>query len=54
LPVFKWKIHDEYREIANHNCRKASTIIFDSLYIIIKISNCTITIMTKMTSKCIC
>ena len=34
LPVFKWKIHDEYREIANHNCRKASTIIFDSLYII--------------------
>lgn len=34
LPVFNWKMQGEYREIVGFNCRKASTIIMDSLYII--------------------
>lgn len=34
LPAYQWKIMGEYREIAGYNCRKASTIIMDSVYII--------------------
>jgi GLPGLI family protein len=34
LPQFEWKLENEYRTIAGHSCRKASTIILDSLYII--------------------
>jgi GLPGLI family protein len=34
LPTATWKITNEYRKIANYNCRKATTIIMDSLYII--------------------
>jgi GLPGLI family protein len=34
LQRFKWKLVDEYREIAGFNCRRATTILFDSLYII--------------------
>ncbi len=34
LPQLQWKLLGEYREIAGYNCRKASTIIMDSLYII--------------------
>ena len=29
-----WKFIDEYREIAGYSCRKATTIIYDSVYII--------------------
>ncbi|MDP1726661.1 MAG: GLPGLI family protein [Bacteroidota bacterium] len=34
LPQLQWKLLGEYRDIAGYNCRKASTIIMDSLYII--------------------
>ncbi|HCP94120.1 MAG TPA: GLPGLI family protein [Bacteroidetes bacterium] len=34
LPQLKWKLTGEYREIAGYNCRKASTIIMDSVYVI--------------------
>ncbi len=34
LPVYNWKLHGDFRTIAGHTCRKASTIIMDSLYII--------------------
>jgi GLPGLI family protein len=34
LPQMKWKLTNEYREIAGKNCRKASTILFDSVYVI--------------------
>jgi GLPGLI family protein len=34
LPSFKWKLLGEYRNIAGFNCRKAATIIQDSIYII--------------------
>lgn len=34
IPVYTWKVTGEYREIAGHLCRKATTIIMDSLYII--------------------
>jgi GLPGLI family protein len=34
IPAYTWKIHGEYREVAGFTCRKASTIILDSLYII--------------------
>lgn len=34
IPQLQWKLLGEYREIAGYNCRKASTIIMDSLYII--------------------
>lgn len=31
---FKWKITNEYRNIAGYNCRRATSIIHDSLYVI--------------------
>lgn len=34
IPQLQWKLLGEYREVAGYNCRKASTIIMDSLYII--------------------
>jgi GLPGLI family protein len=34
LPSLKWKLTNEYREIAGKNCRKATTILFDSIYVI--------------------
>jgi len=34
IPQLKWKYHGDIRKIAGYNCRKASTIINDSLYII--------------------
>lgn len=34
LPVYQWKLLGEYRNIAGYNCRKAATIIMDSIYII--------------------
>lgn len=34
LPHYAWKLTGEYREIAGYNCRKASTIIMDSVYVI--------------------
>lgn len=34
IPNLKWKMLGEYREIAGFNCRKASTIIMDSIYVI--------------------
>lgn len=34
LPQLKWKLTGEYREIAGYNCRKASAIIMDSVYVI--------------------
>ncbi|MCG9881525.1 MAG: GLPGLI family protein [Bacteroidia bacterium] len=33
LPTYTWKLENEFRTIAGHSCRKASTIILDSLYI---------------------
>lgn len=34
IPVLKWKLTGEYREIAGYSCRKATTIIMDSLFVI--------------------
>lgn len=34
IPILKWKMLGEFRNIAGFNCRKASTIIMDSIYII--------------------
>lgn len=34
LPRFTWKIHDEIRTIANYSCRKAVTVICDSVYVV--------------------
>lgn len=34
LPQYNWKLENEFRVIAGHSCRKASTIILDSVYII--------------------
>lgn len=34
VKTFQWKITNEYREVAGRNCRKATTILFDSVYVI--------------------
>lgn len=34
IPKLKWKLLGEYRNIAGFNCRKAATIIMDSIYVI--------------------
>jgi len=34
LPQLQWKLSNEYREIAGKNCRRASTILCDSVYVI--------------------
>ncbi len=34
LPVYQWKIHDELREIAGYQCRKATTTIHDSVVVV--------------------
>jgi GLPGLI family protein len=34
IPNLKWKMLGEYRNIAGFNCRKAATIIMDSIYVI--------------------
>jgi GLPGLI family protein len=34
LPVFEWKLLGEYRDVAGYTCRKASTIMMDSVYVI--------------------
>ena len=34
LPRMQWKLSNEYREIAGKNCRKATTILFDSVFVI--------------------
>lgn len=34
IPDFQWKIHDEIRQIAGYNCRKATTVINDSVIVI--------------------
>jgi GLPGLI family protein len=34
IPKMKWKLLGEFRNIAGFNCRKAATIIMDSIYII--------------------
>lgn len=34
MPVFKWRYHTDIRKIGGYNCRKATTIISDSLYVI--------------------
>lgn len=34
LKKFEWKITEEFRKIAGFNCRRAETVIMDSLYVI--------------------
>jgi GLPGLI family protein len=34
LPVYNWKITNEYKNICGYNCRKATAITMDSLYLI--------------------
>jgi GLPGLI family protein len=34
IPQYEWKITGEYREIAGYSCRKATTILYDSMYVI--------------------
>lgn len=34
LKNFKWKITEEFRKVAGFNCRRAETIILDSVYVI--------------------
>ena len=35
IPTYEWKYHGEFRTIAGYSCRKASTIILDSIYVIV-------------------
>lgn len=34
LPKYQWKMHDDVREIAGYQCRKATTIIHDSVVVV--------------------
>ncbi len=34
LPQYTWQLHNEFKQIAGYNCRKASTTVFDSVYVI--------------------
>jgi GLPGLI family protein len=34
MPAYHWKLTGEYREIAGVNCRKATTVVMDSLFVI--------------------
>lgn len=34
LPTYHWKLTGEYREINGYNCRKATTVVMDSLFVI--------------------
>jgi GLPGLI family protein len=34
VPSIKWKLSNEFREIAGKNCRKATTVLFDSVFVI--------------------
>lgn len=34
IPQYTWKMLGEFREIAGYSCRKAATILFDSIYVI--------------------
>jgi GLPGLI family protein len=34
IPAYRWRYYGDYRKIAGYNCRKAATIINDSLYVI--------------------
>lgn len=34
LPRYQWKIHDDVREIAGYQCRKATTVIHDSVVVV--------------------
>lgn len=34
MPQYTWKIDDEIRQIAGYPCRKATTVILDSVYVI--------------------
>lgn len=34
VPKIKWKIKDDFREIAGYNCRRATTLIFDSVFVV--------------------
>jgi GLPGLI family protein len=34
LPFYTWKMDGELREIAGYTCRRATTILYDSLYVI--------------------
>lgn len=34
LPEITWKIKDDFREIAGFNCRRATTILFDSVFVV--------------------
>lgn len=34
LPEYTWKIKDDFREIAGFNCRRATTILFDSVFVV--------------------
>ncbi|MBL7707333.1 MAG: GLPGLI family protein [Taibaiella sp.] len=34
LPRYQWKIHDDVREIAGYQCRKATTVINDSVVVV--------------------
>lgn len=34
LKHFKWKIKEEFRTIAGHSCRRAETIIMDSIWVV--------------------
>lgn len=34
LPKIVWKIRDDFREIAGFNCRRATTMLFDSVFVV--------------------
>lgn len=34
IPKYTWKIHDEIRQIAGYSCRKATTVMYDSVYVV--------------------
>lgn len=34
LPDYKWKMKEEFRTIAGYNCRRAETIIMDSIWVV--------------------
>lgn len=34
IPPIKWKLTDEFREVAGYSCRRANGLLMDSIYVV--------------------